>query len=65
MLLAAFGPASKELAIFYVVAVACFVVAAFAGTTMGRRAGGSVGLVAIGLAFFVFPAMWNTVDAAF
>jgi hypothetical protein len=32
---------------------------------MGRRAGGSVGLVAIGLAFFVFPAMWNTVDAAF
>jgi hypothetical protein len=65
MLLAAFGPASKEPAIVYIVAVACFVVAAFAGTTMGRRAGGSVGLVAIGLAFFVFPAMWNTVDAAF
>jgi hypothetical protein len=45
--------------------VACFVVAAFAGTTVGRRAGGSVGLVAIGLAFFVFPTMWNQVDAAF
>jgi hypothetical protein len=65
MLLAAFEPASKELAIFYVIAVACFVVAALAGTTVGRRAGGSVGLVAIGLAFFVFPTMWNEIDAAF
>jgi hypothetical protein len=65
MLLAAFEPASKELAIFYIIAVACFVVAAFAGTTVGRRAGGSVGLFAIGLAFFVFPTMWNQVDAAF
>jgi hypothetical protein len=65
MLLAAFEPASKELAIFYILAVACFVLAAFAGTTLGSRAGGSVGLVGIGLAFFVFPTMWNTVDTAF
>jgi hypothetical protein len=66
MLLAAFEPASKELAIFYIIAVApCFVVGAFAGPTVGRRAGGSVGLVAIGLAFFVFPTMWTQVDAAF
>ena len=65
MLLAAFEPASKELAIFYIISVACFVVAAFGGATRGSRAGGSLGLVAIGLAFFVFPAMWNQVDAAF
>jgi hypothetical protein len=64
MLLAAFEPGSKELAIFYIISVACFVVAAFRGTTRGSRVG-SVGLVAIGLAFFVFPAMWNQVDAAF
>jgi hypothetical protein len=65
MLLAAFEPASKELAIFYIIAVACFVLAAFAGPTLGRRAGGSVGLVGLGLAFFVFPTMWNEIDAAF
>ncbi|HEY4396769.1 MAG TPA: hypothetical protein VGO28_03785 [Acidimicrobiia bacterium] len=65
MLLAAFEPASKELAIFYIISVACFVVAAFAGPSVGRRAGGSLGLVAIGLAFFVFPSMWTQVDAAF
>jgi hypothetical protein len=65
MLLAAFEPASKELAVFYIISVACFVLAAFAGTTAGRRAGGSVGLVALGLAFFVFPAMWTQIDAAF
>ena len=65
MLLAAFEPASKELAIFYIIAVACFVVAALAGPSVGRRAGGSVGLVAIGLAFFLFPSMWTQIDAAF
>ena len=53
MLLAAFEPASKELAIFYIIAVACFVVAAFAGTTVGRRAGGSATLLALGLFLFV------------
>jgi hypothetical protein len=65
MLLAAFEPASKELAIFYIIAVACFVLAAFGGTTMGRRGGGSVALLAIGLAFFLFPTMWTQIDAAF
>jgi hypothetical protein len=64
-LLAAFEPASKELAIFYIIAVACFVLAAFGGVSRGSRGGGSVALVAIGLTFFVFPTMWNQVDAAF
>jgi hypothetical protein len=65
MLLAAFEPTSKETAVFYIIAVVCFALAAFAGTTMGRRAGGGVGLVGLGLAFFFFPTMWLTVDAAF
>ena len=52
-------------AIFYVVAVALYVLAAFAAGTVGRRTGGAIGLVALGLAFQLFPAMWNTFDAAF
>ena len=40
---------SKELAIFYIIAVACFVVAAFAGTSVGRRAGGRSGSSPSGL----------------
>jgi hypothetical protein len=65
MLLAAFEPASKELAIFYIIGVALFALAAFAGTTVGRRTGGGAGLVGLGLGFTFFPQMWNTIDAAF
>jgi hypothetical protein len=39
--------------------------AAFTGTTLGRRTGGPIGLVALGLALFVFPTMWRTMDVAF
>jgi hypothetical protein len=46
-------------------AVVVWGLAAFAGTTMGRRAGGPTGLVALGLAVFVFPTMWRTTDVAF
>jgi hypothetical protein len=65
MFLAAFEPASKELAVFFIIGVACFVLAAFAGPGLSRRAGGSIGLVGLGLAFIFFPEMWRTVDAAF
>jgi hypothetical protein len=65
MLLAAFEPGSKEVAIFYVIAIICFALSAFAGAAVGRRAGGSVGLVGLGLGFFFFPSMWNAFDAAF
>ena len=60
-----FGPADDLTAIFYIVAVALYVLAAFAGGMVGRRTGGSIGLVALGLAFQLFPTMWNTIDAAF
>jgi hypothetical protein len=39
--------------IFYGIAVVCFVAAAV-GYTWGK-----VSLVALGLAFFVFPSFWN------
>jgi hypothetical protein len=51
--------------LFYLGAVVVWGLAAFAGTTMGRRAGGPIGLVALGLALFVFPTMWRTMDVAF
>ena len=60
-----FGPADELTAVFYVVAVVLYVLAAFAAGTVGRRTGGAVGLVALGLAFQLFPAMWKTADAAF
>jgi hypothetical protein len=66
MLLAAFEPGSKEVAIFSLIAIICFGLAAFAGAGVGRRAGGGgVGLVGLGLGFFFFPSMWNAFDAAF
>jgi hypothetical protein len=63
--LALFEPNDELTAIFYIVAVACFVLGAFAGGTLSRRVGGSVGLVGLGLAFYVFPTMWTTAEAAF
>jgi hypothetical protein len=65
MLLAAFAEGSKETAIFYLIAIICFGLAAFAGAAVGRRAGGGVSLVGLGLGFFFFPTMWTTVEAAF
>jgi hypothetical protein len=65
MLLAAFESGSKEVAIFYLIAIICFGLAAFAGAAVGRRAGGGIGLVGLGLGFFFFPSMWNAFDAAF
>lgn len=65
MLLAAFEPTSKETAIFYLIAIICFGLAALAGAAVGRRAGAGVGLVGLGLGFFFFPSMWVTFDAAF
>jgi hypothetical protein len=64
MLLALFEPQDELTALFYIAAVAVFVVAAFA-SGVGKRTGGQVGLVAIGLALWLFPTMWRTVDAAF
>jgi hypothetical protein len=65
MLATVFAPTDKLTAVFYLVAVVLYVLAAFAAGAVGRRTGGAIGLVALGLAFQLFPAMWNTMDAAF
>jgi len=48
---------------FYLAAVVCFALAA-AGDAIGRRRV-NVDLVALGLALFVFPTLWDTGTAAF
>jgi hypothetical protein len=52
-------------AILYIAAFVCFLMAAFTFGLAGGWRGGSIGLVALGLACWIFPLMWNTVDAAF
>jgi len=50
-------------ALFYFLALACFVAAAFAGT--GRYSFGSrVNLIARGLAFWVFVPFWSAFSRA-
>lgn len=63
--LAAFGPASEEAAIHLIAAVGCFVLAAFASSIASRFPGGALGLIALGLALWVSPTMWNTTTTAF
>ena len=65
MLATVFGPTDELTAVFYVVAVVLYVLAAFAAGAVGRRTGGAIGLVALGLAFQLFPTMWTTFDVAF
>ena len=65
MILALFEPNDELTAIFYIAAVVSWVLAAFASGTVGRRTGGAIGLVALGLAVYFFPTMWQTADAAF
>jgi hypothetical protein len=65
MVFALYEPDSELTALFSLGAVVVWGLAAFAGTTMGRRAGGPIGLVALGLAVIVFPTMWRTMDVAF
>jgi hypothetical protein len=57
MVFALFEPDSELTALFYLGAVVVWGLAAFAGTP--------IGLVALGLALFVFPTMWRTMDVAF
>jgi len=63
--LAAFGPGSTETAIFYIAAVVCFGLAAFASAFAHKLPGGALGLIAIGLALWLWPLMWNTTRIAF
>ena len=62
-LLLVFAPADKSTAVIQVAALVCFVAAAL---SMGSGArGGGVGLVGLGLALYIFPDVWNTLDSAF
>jgi hypothetical protein len=45
--------------------VVCFVLAAFAATLAKRFPGGPLGLVALGLALWLWPTMWTSMDVAF
>ena len=64
-ILAAFGPADKATAVVHAVALVCFVGAAIAFAVGGPKRADSIGLIALGLALYVFPTVWNEVDAAF
>lgn len=65
MVLALFEPNDELTALFYLGAVVVWGLAEFTPTTLGRRTNGPIGLVALGLALFVFPTMSRTMDAAF
>ncbi len=65
--LSTFGPVSGETAVFYVGAVIAFAFGAFTALTASSgqgMPGRAVGFVALGLALWLFPLMWNTVDAS-
>lgn len=51
--------------IFYLAAVICFLLAAAGGMGKAGRGTSPVALVPLGLALWLFPAMWNTGAAAF
>ncbi len=59
------APPNELTAIFKIAGIVVWVLAAFAGPTLGRRTGGAVGLIGLGLAVFFAPDMWVIVDAAF
>jgi hypothetical protein len=58
-------PADEWTAIFYLVAVVAFGLSAFSAPALTKRVGGSVGLIGLGLGFYVFPTMWNAMKDAF
>lgn len=54
--------------VFYLLALVCFALAAFEsriGAGRGRAVTAGVGLVPLGLAFWLFPTFWTTAKAAF
>lgn len=65
MVLAAFGPNDEITAIFQLIAVVLWILAAVSVAAASRAAGGAPSLVGAGLAFWFFPAMWNTMERAF
>jgi hypothetical protein len=62
MVFALFEPEAELTALFCLGAV---VVWGLAHSQAPRWTGGPIGLVALGLALFMFPTMWRTMDIAF
>jgi hypothetical protein len=58
-------PPDEWTAIFYLVAVIAFALSAFSAPALTKRVGGSIGLIGLGLGFYVFPTMWNAMKDAF
>ncbi len=50
---------------FYLAAVICFGLAAFASAGGGRGFAARISLVPLGLALWLFPAMWTAGTSAF
>ena len=65
MLVALLEPNDELTAIFRIAGIVLWVLSAFASGRVGTRVGGATGLVALGLAVFFFPTMWQEADAAF
>jgi hypothetical protein len=66
VVLGAFGPNDEITAIFQLIAVVLWIVAAVSVAAASRVAPSSApSLVGAGLAFWFFPAMWNTMERAF
>jgi len=65
LVIGAFSPTDPSTAIVYLAAVVCFALAAFVAPAAKRVPGGTVGLIALGLALWLFPLMWNTMETAF
>jgi hypothetical protein len=64
--LALFEPNTELTALFRIAAIVLWFLAAFPfGGRFSGRVGGSIGLVALGLALFFFPPMWREAVAAF
>lgn len=59
------APPDEWTAIFYLVAVAAFGLSAVSAPALTKRVGGSIGLIGLGLGFYVFPTMWNAMRDAF
>jgi hypothetical protein len=58
-------PPDEWTAVFYLVAVIAFGLSAFSAPALTKRVGGSIGLIGLGLGFYVFPTMWNAMKDAF
>jgi hypothetical protein len=65
MLLALFEPGNEVTALFRIAGIVIWLVGAFASGRMGPRIGGTTGAIALGLAVFFFPTMWQEANAAF